>query len=70
MPREDELLTLRALAHDMRTPLGTIVLLAEAVLRHDPAPDVAKRMRGIVEAAGQLDRLVEKLRELGGDGPI
>jgi PAS domain S-box-containing protein len=53
-------------AHDLRSPLGGISLMAELLLRH-PVEEAERRrsLDAIVQAAGQMDRLIQDLLDVG-----
>lgn len=53
-------------AHDVRSPLGGISLLAELIL-HDPMSEEQRRsfLEAIVEATERIDRLIQDLLDVG-----
>jgi PAS domain S-box-containing protein len=53
-------------AHDLRSPLGGISLMAGLLLRH-PSGEAERRrsLEAIVQAAGQMDRLIQDLLDAG-----
>jgi PAS domain S-box-containing protein len=61
---------LAIVAHDLRSPLNAIVILADLLLRTDHVPDrrrvARQRVLAVRRAAGRMDRLVSDLLDLSG----
>lgn len=55
---------LQNMHHELKTPLGSIIGPAEALLADDPRPDQARTLKQIAEAGKQLLRFIDDLLSL------
>lgn len=61
--REEHRQTLRRLAHDLRNPLNSILLMAQLLEETGGSPDAARIARRIQKQCSEMNELVDKAME-------